>query len=156
VLLRFFSRLELPTVAWHTFVRPICGHVSIKGIKLFIHFTLYQGDDTSLWILHGLHKESEISEEGSKSMLSTAKDREQIEYLINRYKETVGNLVDLRTQIWDKLDTDAEYTASVTTRLSDITEKLAAAITKTESWYSEAWSYPRTRNYRVSIVRHPG
>ena len=45
----------------------------------------------------------------------------------------VDNLVDLRTQIWDKLDTDDEYTASVTTRLSDITEKLAAAITKTES-----------------------
>ena len=65
-------------------------------------------------------------------MLSTAKDREQIEHLINRYKETVDNLVDLRTQIWDKLDTDDEYTASVTTRLSDITEKLAAAITKTE------------------------
>ena len=66
-------------------------------------------------------------------MLSTAKDRERIEHLINRYKETVDNLVDLRTQIWDKLDTDDEYTASVTTRLSDITEKLAAAITKTES-----------------------
>ena len=66
-------------------------------------------------------------------MLSTAKDREQIEYLINRYKKTVDNLVDLRTQILDKLDTDNEYTASVTTRLSDITEKLAVAITKTES-----------------------
>lgn len=66
-------------------------------------------------------------------MLSTAKDREQIEYLISRYKETVDNLVDLRTQIWDKLDTDDEYVASVTTRLSDITEKLAAAVTKTES-----------------------
>ena len=63
-------------------------------------------------------------------MLSTAKDREQIEYLINQYKETVGKLVDLRTQILDKLDTDD---VSVTTRLSDITEKLAAAITKTES-----------------------
>ena len=81
----------------------------------------------------GLHKESEISEEGSKSILSTSKDREHIEYLINRYKETVDNLVDLRTQIWDKLDTDDEYTAFVTTRLSDITEKLAVAITKTES-----------------------
>ena len=46
-------------------------------------------------------------------MLSTAKDREQIEYLINRYKETVDNLVDLRTQIWDYLDTDDEYAASV-------------------------------------------
>ena len=66
-------------------------------------------------------------------MLSTAKDREQIKYLINRYKETVDNLIDLRTEIWDKLDTDDEYTTSVTTRLSDITEKLAAAITKTES-----------------------
>ena len=74
-----------------------------------------------------------MSEEGSKSILSTAKDREQIEYLINRYKETIDNLIDLRTQIWDKLDTDDEYTASVTTRLSDITEKLAAAITKTEA-----------------------
>jgi hypothetical protein len=38
--------------------------------------------------------------------MSTSKDREQIEYLINRYKETVDNLVDLRTQIWDKHDTD--------------------------------------------------
>jgi hypothetical protein len=65
-------------------------------------------------------------------MLSIANYREQIEYLINRYKETVDNLIDLRTQIWDKLDTDDEYTTSVTTRLSDITEKLAAAITKTE------------------------
>ena len=63
-------------------------------------------------------------------MLSTAKDREQIEFLINQYKETVGKLVDLRTQILDKLDTDD---VSVTTRLSDITEKLATAITKTES-----------------------
>jgi hypothetical protein len=61
-----------------------------------------------------------------------SKDREQIEYLINRYKETVDNLVDLRTQIWDKLDTDDEYAASVTSRLSNITEELAAAITKTE------------------------
>ena len=66
-------------------------------------------------------------------MLSTAKDREQIEYLINRYKETVDNLVDLRTQIWSKLDTDDEYAASVTARLNDITEKLAASIAKTES-----------------------
>jgi hypothetical protein len=66
-------------------------------------------------------------------MLSTAKDREQIEYLINRYEESIDNLVDIRTQIWDKLDTDDEYVASVTTRLSNITEKLAAAITKTES-----------------------
>ena len=57
-------------------------------------------------------------------MLSTSKDREQVEYLINRYKETVDNLVDLRTQIWSKLDTDDEYAASVTARLSDITEKL--------------------------------
>jgi hypothetical protein len=65
--------------------------------------------------------------------MSTSKDREQIEYLINRYKETVDNLVDLRTQIWDKLDTDDEYVASITARLSNITEKLAAAITKTES-----------------------
>ena len=62
-----------------------------------------------------------------------SKDREQIENLINRYKETVDNLVDLRTQIWDKLDTDDEYVASVTSRLSNITEKLAAAIAKTES-----------------------
>jgi hypothetical protein len=61
-----------------------------------------------------------------------SKDREQIEYLINQYKETVDNLVDLRTQIWDKLDTDDEYAASVTSRLSNITEELAAAITKTE------------------------
>ena len=61
------------------------------------------------------------------------KDREQIECLINRYKETVDNLVDLRTQIWSKLDIDDEYAASVTTRLSDITEKLAVAIAKTES-----------------------
>ena len=59
-------------------------------------------------------------------MLSTAKDREQIEYLINRYEESIDNLVDIRTQIWDKLDTDDEYVASVTTRLSNITEKLAA------------------------------
>ena len=66
-------------------------------------------------------------------MLSTAKDREQIEYLINQYKETVDNLVDLRTQILDKLDTDDEYGTSVTTRLSDITEKLATSIAKTES-----------------------
>jgi hypothetical protein len=65
-------------------------------------------------------------------MLSTAKDREQIEYLINRYEESIDNLVDIRTQIWDKL-ADDEYVASVTTRLSNITEKLAAAITKTES-----------------------
>jgi hypothetical protein len=34
------------------------------------------------------------------------KDREQIECLINRYKETADNLVDLRTQIWSKLDID--------------------------------------------------
>ena len=60
-----------------------------------------------------------------KSVLSTSKDREHIEYLINHYKETVDNLVDLRTQIRDKLDTDHEYVASVTTRLSDMTEKLA-------------------------------
>jgi hypothetical protein len=66
-------------------------------------------------------------------MLSTAKDREQIEYLINRYEEGIDNLVDLRTQIWDKLDTDDEYAASVAARLSEITEKLAAAIAKTES-----------------------
>jgi hypothetical protein len=66
-------------------------------------------------------------------MLSTSKDREQIEYLINRYKEMVDNLVDLRNQLWNKLDTDDEYAASVTTRMSDITEKLAAAIAKTES-----------------------
>ena len=65
-------------------------------------------------------------------MLSTAKDREQIEHLINRYKETVVNLVDVRTQIWDKPDTDDDYVASIMTRLSNITEKLAAAITKTE------------------------
>jgi hypothetical protein len=44
-------------------------------------------------------------------MLSTSKDREQVEYLINRYKETVDNLVDLRTQIWSKLDTHDEYAA---------------------------------------------
>ena len=36
-------------------------------------------------------------------MLSTAKDREQIEYLINRYKESIDNLVDIRTQIWINL-----------------------------------------------------
>jgi hypothetical protein len=66
-------------------------------------------------------------------MLSTSKDREQLEYLINRYKETVDNLVDLRTQIWSKLDTDDEYATSVTARLSDIIEKLAASIVKTES-----------------------
>ena len=66
-------------------------------------------------------------------MLSASKDREQVEYLINRYKETVDNLVDLRTQIWNKLDTDDEYAASVTARLNDITEKLAASIAKTES-----------------------
>jgi hypothetical protein len=80
-----------------------------------------------------VNRESEINEEGSKCMLSTSKDREQVEYLINRYKETVDNLVDLRTQIWSKLDTDDEYAASVTARLSDITEKLAASIAKTES-----------------------
>ena len=57
---------------------------------------------------------------GQEILLS--KDREQIECLINRYKETVDNLVDLRTQIWSKLDIDDEYAASVTTRLSDITE----------------------------------
>jgi hypothetical protein len=56
-------------------------------------------------------------------MLSTSKDREQVEYLINRHKETVDNLVDFGL-IWSKLDTDDEYAASVTTRLSDITEKL--------------------------------
>jgi hypothetical protein len=66
-------------------------------------------------------------------MLSTSKDREQLEYLINRYKETVDNLVDLRTQIWSKLDTDDEYATSVTARLSDIIEKLAASIVKAES-----------------------
>ena len=66
-------------------------------------------------------------------MLSTAKDREQIEYLINRYKETVDNLLDLRTLILNKLDTDDEYGTSVTTRLSDINEKLATSIAKTES-----------------------
>ena len=70
---------------------------------------------------------------GQKSILSIAKDREQIEYLINRYKESIDNLVDLRTQIRDKLDADDEYVASIATRLSNITEKLAAAITKTES-----------------------
>ena len=69
---------------------------------------------------------------GQKSILSTAKDREQIEYLINRYKESIDNLVDLRTQIWDKLDADDEYVASITTRLSNKTEKLLH-ITKTES-----------------------
>ena len=66
-------------------------------------------------------------------MLLTAKDREQIEYLINRYKETVDNLVDLRTLILDKLDTDDEYGTSVMARLSDINEKLAPSIAKTES-----------------------
>lgn len=65
--------------------------------------------------------------------MSTAEDREQIEYLIDRYEETIDNLVDLRTQIWAKLDTDNEYVASVTTRLSNITEKLAASISKTKS-----------------------
>ena len=80
-----------------------------------------------------VNRESEINEEGSKCMLSTSKDREQVEYLINRYKETVDNLVDLRTQIWSNLDTDDEYAASVTARPSDITEKLAASIVKTES-----------------------
>ena len=49
-------------------------------------------------------------------MLSTAKDREQIEYLINRYKETVDNLVDLRTQILDKLDTDDDICYDETQR----------------------------------------
>ncbi len=62
--------------------------------------------------------------------MSSAEDREQIEYLIDRYEETIDNLVDLRTQIWAKLDTDNEYVASVTTRLSNITEKLAASISK--------------------------
>ena len=64
--------------------------------------------------------------------MSTSKDREHIEYLINRYEESIDNLVDLRTQIWDKLGTDDEYeyVASITTRLSNITEKLAAVITK--------------------------
>ena len=56
--------------------------------------------------------------------MSASKDREQVEYLINRYKETVDNLVDLRTQIWSKLDTGDQYVASVMARLSDITEKL--------------------------------
>ena len=65
-------------------------------------------------------------------MLST-KDREQIEYLINRYEESIDNLVDLRAQIWDKLGTDEEYEMSVTTRLSNITEKLAASVTNTET-----------------------
>lgn len=65
--------------------------------------------------------------------MSSAEDREQIEYLIDRYEETIDNLVDLRTQIWAKLDTDNEYVASVTTRLSNITEKLAASISKTKS-----------------------
>ena len=65
--------------------------------------------------------------------MSTSKDREQMEHLINRYKEMVDILVDLRTQIWSKLDTDDEYSASVTARLSNITEKLAASIAKTES-----------------------
>ena len=58
--------------------------------------------------------------------MSTSKDREHIEYLINQYKETVDILVDLRTQIWSKLDTDDEFGASVMARLNDITEKLAA------------------------------
>jgi hypothetical protein len=84
-------------------------------------------------VLVGLTGESEISEEKSKCIMSTSKDREQVEYLINRYKETVDILVNLRTQIWSKLDTDDEYAASVTTRLSNITEKLAASIAKTES-----------------------
>ena len=65
--------------------------------------------------------------------MSTSKDREHLEYLINHYKETVDKLVDIRTQILDKLDIDDEYAASITTRLSNITEKLSAAITKTES-----------------------
>jgi arsenate reductase-like glutaredoxin family protein len=78
-------------------------------------------------------REIEINEEGPKHMLSTPKDREQIEYLISRYEQSINNLVDLRNQIWDKLDTDDKYAASVTTRLSDITEKLAAAIAKTGS-----------------------
>ena len=47
--------------------------------------------------------------------------------------QLINNFVDLRTQIWDKLDTDDEYVASIATRLSNITEKLATAITKTES-----------------------
>ncbi len=77
--------------------------------------------------------EREINEEGSKTILPTAEDREQIEYLINQYEQTIDNLVDIRTQIWSKLDTDNEYVASVTTRLSNMTEKLAASISKTES-----------------------
>jgi hypothetical protein len=93
-------------------------------------YTIYARGE---WFSNGLNRESEISEEGSKSMLSTPKDREQAEYLINRYKETVDNLVDFRTQILSKLDTDDEYAASVMTRLSDITEKLATSIAKTES-----------------------
>ena len=62
-----------------------------------------------------------------------SKDREQVEHLINQYKETANNLVELRTQIWSKLDTDDEYEAFVTTRLNDITEKLVASVAKTES-----------------------
>ena len=56
-------------------------------------------------------------------MLSSPKDREQIEYLINRYERSINNLVDVRNQIWEKLDTDDEYSASVTSRLSNITAK---------------------------------
>ena len=62
-----------------------------------------------------------------------AEDREQIESLINQYEKTVDNLIDLRSQIWSKLETDNYYVASVSTRLSNITEKLAASISKTES-----------------------
>ncbi len=53
-------------------------------------YTIYARGE---WFSNGLNRESEISEEGSKSILSTAKDREQIEYLINRYKESIDNLV---------------------------------------------------------------
>ena len=55
-------------------------------------YTIYARGE---WFSNGLNRESEISEEGSKSILSTTKDREQIEYLINRYKESIDNLVDV-------------------------------------------------------------
>ena len=47
----------------------------------------------------------------------------------------MDNLIDLRTKIWIKLNEsniDEAYATDVVTRLSNITEQLAASISKTE------------------------
>jgi hypothetical protein len=68
---------------------------------------------------------------GQEVLLS--KDREQIECLINQIQRKGRQFNSASDSNWSKLDIEEEYAASVTTRLSNMIEKLAAAIAKAES-----------------------